>query len=68
MRAYSNPYFPLYGQNHIRVFPHMDRVVDGKISIRGNQSFDIRGLDDDFEQIFTFKMLEVLDEINNLSP
>ena len=41
MRAFPDPYFTLYGQNRIRLFQHMDKIVDREIRIRGNPWFDI---------------------------
>ena len=26
--AFSDSYFPVYGQNHIRIFPYLDRITD----------------------------------------
>ena len=27
-QAFSDPYFSIYGQNHIRIFPYLDRIGD----------------------------------------
>ena len=41
MWVFSDPYFPVYKQNRIRIFQYKDRIVDGKIRIRGNPYFGI---------------------------
>ena len=28
IQAFSNPYFPIYEQNHIHIFPYLDRISD----------------------------------------
>ena len=28
MWAFSDPHLPMYGQNRIRIFPYMDRIID----------------------------------------
>ena len=53
MRAFTDSYFSVYNQNRVRIFPYKGRIVD-VLSV-------------DFEQVFVFQMLEVLDEIRNLS-
>ena len=35
IRAFSDPYFPQYGQNRIRIFPYLDRIRDS-VQIREN--------------------------------
>ena len=41
MRAFSDTYFPIYGQNSIRISPNKDRVVDRKKRIRESPYFGI---------------------------
>ena len=33
--AFSDPYFPVYGQNRIRIFPYLDRI-GGFVQIQEN--------------------------------
>ena len=33
--AFSDPYFPVYGQNRIRIFPYLDRIEDS-VQLREN--------------------------------
>ena len=38
---FSDSYFPVYGQNSIRISPYKDRIVDRKIRIRKSPYFSI---------------------------
>ena len=41
MRIFSDPYFPVYRQNCIRISPYKDRIADEKILIRENPFWHI---------------------------
>ena len=41
MRAFSDPYFPVYGQNSIRISLYKDRIVDRKKQTRESPYFGV---------------------------